>query len=290
MEIRTNVTENGNIYGKWQIAEDTWCITDHWQNFIYLLIGEEKAMLIDTCSGEGNLREAVESITEKEVMVVNTHGHFDHTGGNSCWADAWMTEEAAVHAKEPFGPMYREWFESKPYPDYQIHFLKDGDVIDLGNRKVEVIAIPAHSEGSIALLDKDTRFLFCGDEIDSGQVIWFVRNKAVSLKELAAQHKKNMEKLIARRADYDILFPAHNGLPLIPDRYLADFIALDEKVMEGTQEIHEDTAGFGFPADTQAVPNPFMDYGKLVRVSFGAANIVYSEGMSVYHNEPSAKQ
>ena len=85
MMQNTNVNENGKIYGKWKIMPDTWCITDGWGNFIYLLIGKEKAMLIDTCSCEGNVREVVEEITEKEIMVVNTHGHFDHTGGNACW-------------------------------------------------------------------------------------------------------------------------------------------------------------------------------------------------------------
>ena len=284
--IRTNVTENGNVYGKWEIAEKTWCITDHWQNFIYLLEGEEKAMLIDTGSGEGDIRAVVQEITDKEIMVINTHGHFDHTGGNSCWSDAWMTREAAVHAKEPFDLLHKEWFESQPYPDYRIHYLKDADQIDLGERVVEVISIPAHSEGSIALLDRNTRYLFVGDEIESGQVIWFVRNQAVSLKELADAHKKNMEKLKTRRKEYDLIWPAHNGMPLHPDTYLRDFMILDEMIMEGRQIILEDTAGFGFPPDTQKIKNPFMDYGKLVRTKYGAANIVYSEKESVYHNMP----
>lgn len=284
MDIRMNVTENGNIYGRWQIAADTWCITDHWQNFIYLLIGRETAMLIDTGSGEGDIRKVVEEITDLPVMVVNTHGHFDHTGGNSCWSKAWMTQEAALHAKEPFGALHSEWFHSKPYPDYEINFLKEGEVIRLGERNVEVISIPAHSEGSIAFLDRNTRYLFCGDELESGQVIWFVRNESVTLKEMAAQHKRNMEKLKQRRKDYDLLWPAHNGTPLRPDQYLDDFITLDEMIMDGRQQVCRDTAGFGFPADNQSVSNPFMDYGELIRAEYGLASVVYAAGESIYHN------
>lgn len=284
MEIRTNVTETGEIYGKWNIAKDTWCITDRWNNFAYLLIGSEKAMLIDTCSGEGNVREIVEQITDKEIMVVNTHGHFDHTGGNPCWPEAWMTEEAAIHAKEPFQESCVDCFFSKPYPDYRIYYLQDGEKIDIGDRVVEVISIPAHSEGSIALLDQNTKWLFCGDEIESGQVIWFVRNKAIELKALAEQHKANMEKLKARRKDYNLIWPAHNGAPLYPDIYLDDFIKLDEAVITGKQEVLSDTAGFGFAPDTQAVDNLFMHYGKLFRARKGVASIVYSENESVYHN------
>ena len=285
MKYRTNVTENGKIYGKWKIAPDTWCITDHWNNFIYLLIGKEKAMLIDTCSSEGNVREVVEELTDKEIMVVNTHGHFDHTGGNACWQEAWMTKEAAIHAKEPFAGVHKEWFLEKPYPDYKINYLSDGDVIDLGERKVEVISIPAHSEGSIALLDHNTKSLFGGDEIEAGQVILFVRNKAINIRELAQKHLDNMKKLKARRTEYDRIWPAHNGLPLYPDDYLNDYIALDEEIIAGTCKVLPDTAGFGFPTDNQAIPNPFVNYGKLYRVEKGLASFVYSEEESVYHND-----
>ncbi len=283
--IRENVTEQGNIYGKWQIAEDTWCITDGWHNFVYLLIGEEKALLIDSCSGEGNIRAVVEGITEKPVMVLSTHGHFDHTGGNSCWPEAWMTKEAAVHAKEPFGPTHEKWFCSKPYQDYKIHYIENGQRIDLGQKIVEIISIPAHSEGSVAVLDKNTRFLFTGDEIESGQVIWIVRNQSVSLKELAQMHKMNMEKLLEFRQDYDYIWPAHNGVPLYPDRYIQDFIELDKLIIEGRQQVMGDTAGFGFPADNQTTVNPFQDYGKLCRTQYGTASVIYSESSVVYHNK-----
>lgn len=272
----TNQDEHGNLFGKWQIAPNTWCITNRWANFIYLLIGEEKAMLIDTGSAEGNLREFVETITDKPVMVVNTHGHFDHTGGNSCWAKAWMTKEAAEYAKVPFSPMHREWFESKGYPDYQIHELADGDIIELGNRQVEVIAIGAHSEGSIALLDRTSRAMFTGDELESGQVLWFVRDHALPPKEVAAIHKRNMEKLLSYRKEYDWLWPAHNGVPLLPDIYLQDFISLDDQIMEGTAKVMPNTGGFGFPSDTSQAGGPFAQYGKLERAEYRTASVVYS--------------
>lgn len=281
-QICTNVSETGNLYGHWQIAPDTWCITDCWKNFMYLLIGKDRAMLIDTGCGEGNIRKAVEQITDKPIMTVNTHGHFDHTGGNPCWPDAWMTEEAAVYAKEPFDSRYREWFLSKPYPDYKIHYVRDKERIELGEREVEVLAIPAHSEGSIALLDSKTRFLFSGDELESGQVIWFVRNNPIPVRKLAALHKCNMEKLLAYLPKYDFIWPAHNGAPLFPEPYLQDFIALDQKIMEGTQEIKETTAGFGFPPDHKKTENLFRDYGKLFRAEYGLASVVYADGASVY--------
>ncbi|MDD3361256.1 MAG: MBL fold metallo-hydrolase [Hespellia sp.] len=280
--ICTNVTQSGAIYGYWQIAPDTWCITNRWKNFMYLIEGEEKAVLIDTGDGEGNIREVTEKITKKPVMAVNTHGHFDHTGGNPCWPEVWMTKEAALHAKEPFDDLHRQWYNNKRYPDYQIRYFEEGETIELGGRSLEVISIPAHSEGSVAFLDDRMRYLFCGDELEGGQVIWFVRNEPAALKEQALMHKKNMEKLMSRLDEFDWIWPAHNGAPLFPLPYLQDFIELDLKIMEGTQDVQKNTAGFGFPEDHHAVPNLFYSYGKLKRASNGLANVVYSEAESVY--------
>ena len=83
MEYRSaNITERGFMYGKWMTAPNTWTITFGGGVYSYLIIGEEKALLFDTAYGMGNLREFVEGITQKPVIVVNSHGHFDHTGGN----------------------------------------------------------------------------------------------------------------------------------------------------------------------------------------------------------------
>ena len=85
-----NINERGYIYGKWTAFPDTWVINYHGSLYCYLLIGEEKAMLIDPAYGDGDLRAFVETITDKPVMVCNTHGHFDHTGGNAFRREAWM--------------------------------------------------------------------------------------------------------------------------------------------------------------------------------------------------------
>lgn len=270
-----NQDERGNLFGKWQIGENTWCITNRWSNFMYLLIGKEKALLIDTGTGEGNIRKFIETITDKPVMVVNTHGHFDHTGGNFHWPEAWMKAEAVDCARNAFADREKEWFADKPYPEYKINTLEDGDVIDLGGRQVEVMAIGAHNEGSIAFLDSEMRGFFSGDELESGQVLLFVRNRNVSIKEAAALHKSNMEKIKARRAEFDYIWPSHNGGPLLPDRYLNDFIKLDEQMMNGTAQVAENTGGMGFPPEIPA--EVFGASGKLKRAMYGEASIVYLE-------------
>lgn len=68
-----NINERGLIYGKWMRSPGDWTIS-YGNVYCYLLVGSERALLFDTAYGEGNLREFVEEITDKPVMVVNSHG------------------------------------------------------------------------------------------------------------------------------------------------------------------------------------------------------------------------
>lgn len=269
-----NIDENGLLFGKWCSMPGVWTLTNRWQNFMYLLVGEEKALLIDTGYGEGNFREIVESITDKPIMVVNTHGHFDHTGGNALWEDIWMAEGSVDSARVPFTEEHRQWYAAKPHQDYNIHILKDGDLIDLGGKTVEVIAIPAHHEGSIALLDWTDRLLFTGDELESGQVLLYVRDENVSLEQAVKTHKANIEKLAARRSEYDYICPSHNGTLLQPDLYLNDFIALDQSILDGTADIQPDTAGFNYPT-FQYPGDRYYELGPKARAQYGQAAMIY---------------
>ena len=72
-----------NSFYKWkQLGAGVFHIQDLFSDYMYLVAGEEKAALIDTGMGFPGLRQLVERLMDKPVIVLNTHGHLDHIGGN----------------------------------------------------------------------------------------------------------------------------------------------------------------------------------------------------------------
>ena len=86
-------------YMAWKLDETTWCISFmEGTEYIYLLEGEEKALLLDTGYGIGNLRAFVEKLTDKPILVANTHYHPDHSAGNGEWEEVLLSAGWAVDA------------------------------------------------------------------------------------------------------------------------------------------------------------------------------------------------
>jgi glyoxylase-like metal-dependent hydrolase (beta-lactamase superfamily II) len=177
----------------------------------WLVEGSTSAVLFDTGLGVANIRKVAEEITPRHLLVVNSHYHFDHTGGNPFF------EEFAIHSigaelvstpsppelaerymaytkrlLEAWGP-YREaddlYFHLltaermiRPFPegfdpaDYRVvpsvptRLLNDGDVLDLGGRKLQVLHTPGHSPDCICLFDEANGLLFGGDTINTGPI------------------------------------------------------------------------------------------------------------------------
>lgn len=240
--MQPDLTAVFGTYHSWKLTDDTWIIhfMDGSQN-MYLLEGRDKALLLDTGWGAGNLRSYVKGITHKPVMVVNTHGHLDHSGGNGEWEEVWMLPGAETDLctldKSPFD------LNRLPFPRYQKRFLSDGQVIDLGGRLITALDISAHSNGSVALLDPKNRLLFVGDELESAQVLFYETydkgpRPPFILEERLRNHRRNMLRLKGLRDQWDTILPAHNGAPIALS-YLDDYIGLVEHIFAGDAQIQD---------------------------------------------------
>lgn len=228
-------------YTSWKLDQKTHIISFmNGTQFMYLLEGNDRALLLDTGWGAGNLRSFVEKLTDKPILVANTHCHPDHAGGNGEWEEVMMLpggeKDLATCAECPFD------LSSLPHPDYRHKILQDGDKIDLGGRTLEVLDISAHSNGSLALLDRENKQLFVGDELESAQVIMNpsspVPDVSFILDQRLLAHHKNMLRLKETVVEGTLILPAHNGTP-ISREYLEDYIGLVEHIYLGDAAIED---------------------------------------------------
>lgn len=175
---------------KKRISDHIWLLDDDGSTG-YVVVGSEKAMVIDTMNGNGNIKEVAESITDLPLIVVNTHSHPDHIGGNHFFDEVYMHE-----ADIPFVEIFSSEEAKKHLPN--IKTISEGDKLSLGNLHFEVYDLPGHTPGSICLLLVEDRVLFTGDAIN--RHIWMQLDGCCSLKEYVTK----LEHLhpIMDRADY----------------------------------------------------------------------------------------
>ncbi len=152
----------------------------------YLLLGEDKALLIDTGLGISNIKKVIDELTPLPIMVATTHVHWDHIGGHQYFKDIavhhlekdWLLNfpiplEAVKKNLMRFPFEYPKSFNIDHYNIYKgipTLILDDNDVIDIGNRKIKVIHTPGHSPGHLCFYDLDNRYLFTGDLVYEGKL------------------------------------------------------------------------------------------------------------------------
>ena len=149
---------------------DTFIISEyrHWEeSHSYLLNGDTYSLLIDTGLGIENIREQIEKLTNKPVIAVATHVHWDHIGGHRYFPDFyahaeevnWLNGEFPLTMEQIKAFVVEdcdlpEGFDVDGYAFFQgmpSRVLEDGDRIDIGGRKIEVLHTPGHSPGHVLL-------------------------------------------------------------------------------------------------------------------------------------------
>ena len=188
----------------------------------YLILGSKRALLFDTGLGIGDMHKLVAQLTKLPVMVLNSHTHFDHIGDNWQFNDILgldtaytrLNQQGASHDQledvvipERFCGAPPPGFSPAHYaiPPFKIsRFVKDGDVIDLGGRRLEVLLTPGHTPDSLSLLDRQNKLLFTGDTFYAGPIFLYVPETSV------ADYERSVQRLATLVPQLDLLLPSHN--------------------------------------------------------------------------------
>lgn len=237
-----------------EIAPDTYAINEFGLAAMYLCVGSERALLIDTGCGVCELKSLVEELTDKPYDVVLTHGHLDHCGGIGVFDRVYANERDfdMIHAVDfeelrnycdSLGEMggYDAYEYSRDMVKEFTTFpelinIEDGYVFDLGDRRLEVITIAGHTPGGLVLLDRKNRILISGDCINVN---------TLALDASVNTMLKGFLKVRAIADEFDQNWNGHLGYAGLPTCFSQpksvpeDLIHICELVLDGKDEPDE---------------------------------------------------
>lgn len=234
----------------YKVAPDTIAIYEPHQSeetISYLIIGTKQAVLFDTGMGIGNIHALVMRLTSRPVVVLNSHTHNDHIGGN--WQFPYVfgmdtsftrnsTKGETADAQAEIAPDHicgdlPKNFDPKTYATKPWHVsipVHNGFKVNLGGRTVEVIATPGHTPDSICLLDSNNGLLFTGDSYYPG-TIWLYRPET----DLDA-YVASVNKIAALAPDLKLVLGAHN-VPVAQPSVLPRLVAAIEAIRAGQGDV-----------------------------------------------------
>ena len=198
------------------------------QNYSYLILGKDRAILLDTGPGLRDIRAVVESLTKLPVTAVSSHLHYDHIGNHDRFDKVALIDLPSIRksvSSGVFSPSFSEhlgFLEGIEKPSFSVtEWWSPQQEIDLGERVLTVIQAPGHTPESIVLLDNQRDLLFSGDFIYEGQLLAFLPGANLN------QYYESAQKLLELTSEKTRLLGAHrwkpsSGAPVMRYKDLAD--------------------------------------------------------------------
>ncbi|MDT8284593.1 MAG: MBL fold metallo-hydrolase [Thermovirgaceae bacterium] len=236
-------------YSVYRLDEGTLIISEDGQfeeNVNYLVTGSDRAALIDTGDDLGDIRELVEELTSLPVFVVNTHSHIDHIGGNYLFEEVWAYDHSTSRESAAIGVPHELALETirpgslcKPVPQpfceetyhippYRVtHWITNGETIDLGGRTLKAIHTPGHAPDHLMFLEKETGYLWTGDNFYEGCVYTHL-----PLGDLDVFIDTYRERILPLLGEVRLLLPSHNESCYRPE-LLREMLELAESARRG---------------------------------------------------------
>lgn len=185
---------------------------------------QDKAVIIDTAMGHGSIykyiRDKVLVNKDVPIEIFLTHQHQDHTLGLTSFIGASQVKNVYVHKEDS------ALVKSLLGPDAgKVKYVKDGDLIPLGGKNVEVIGVPGHTMGSIVM--KYENYLFSGDSIGTG----YIGVGAFSVQQYVGSVQHLLDKM---GSGHYTIYAGHTGELTAPmtEQYVHDLLACANAVVD----------------------------------------------------------
>lgn len=182
------------------IAPNTYCVEDGFVRF-FVVVGTKRAAVIDTGMTKPDAKQLCGELTNLPLILLNTHGDRDHISGTGGFAEIHIGMED-----------YENCAVAESFPNTRAVALSDGEIIDLGGRRLKAIRIPGHTKGSFAFLDIEGRMLFAGDSVQDTNIFMFGAHRAPE------QFAASLQKLVELQGEYDSIVASH-GTVLLAANY-----------------------------------------------------------------------
>ncbi len=239
---------------------------EHWEKVIsYLLVGKTKSVLIDTGMGYKPIIKIVRQITDKPVLVLLTHSHWDHIGSVQEFNDVLIYDDkfeksslekgfkSSAKPKLRNSKYYNKPFKPKVYnvpgcTNYGV--FHDGDIISLDSYKIKIIHSPGHTPGSTCFFLTDHNLLFTGDVLYSGPLYLHLPESNFSdfLETI-----DNLSNIVIKNT---LILPGHN-------RIICDY-SFFSKVYSGINNIRNNIV----------IPKVYKDSEEIIVYSFSTFSIL----------------
>ncbi len=252
------IDQDQDWFEVYRIAEGTFAIYEPGQFeevISFLITGEERALLFDTGLGIGDMKRVVSQLTDLDIVVLNSHTHYDHIGGNYQFETIWGRNTDYTRGRAAGSPpeavaeflkdgwvwkqlpeeFEAEDFRSRPFAISR--FVDEGDVIDLGGRKLEILSTPGHAPDAICLLDRDNRILLTGDSFYLAPLYTHLEGSDF------LDYAKTAARLADLADDIDAALTSHN-VPVVEPRYMRALGDAFAAIEDGTADDYVMTDGF----------------------------------------------
>jgi len=269
-----------NFFKSEKISESVTRIFGPTGELMYLVEGSDRAVLIDTGTGVGNLSEYVKELTDKTITVILTHGHVDHASGAPNFEEVYMNHADDEVYKEHIDFEVRKGYVKAQYKDFDkiiesdyvlqknssaYKDLNDGDIFDLGGITLEIYNAAGHTPGQMAVLIKEERILMTGDAANQATFLFDKYSFGLT------SYEKSMKDLLSKTdGKFDKILLSH-GTGDAPKELLANIIQLCEEIKVG----NADDVPFDFMGQRAYIAKKANE--QFERVDGGLGNIIYSK-------------